>query len=179
MDYGKIMVLMSDPTGTVPADADLSCLRFKGRWDYDYRPIPSKAIRALRERGIKVVSDLDDMSEEDLTKIPGVGSATAEKLLHAAKKADVNYRGIGFPWEVKVKVRVPKAYIESVRKAGEKEVSEVLAEMFNAEDFFENLSEHLKAAKKAEIQRRIEELNEQLRELDAPVAKSLEEHHGG
>src|SRR5690606_17333247 len=46
MDYGKIMVLMSDPTGTVPADADLSCLRFKGRWDYDYRPIPSKAIRA-------------------------------------------------------------------------------------------------------------------------------------
>lgn len=178
MNYGKISIhecsflLLQDLNGLIPADADLSCLYFKNQWGYE-RPLPRTALQALKERGIEVVSDLDDMSVEDLTDIPGIDSATAENLLHAAKKADVDYRGIGFPWEVKVTVRVPKAYIESVREAGAKEVSEGLAAIFNAEDFFENLSERLKAAKKAEIQRRIEELNEQLRELDAPVAKSL------
>ena len=53
----------------------------------DLEGVGAKTESLLKEGGIKMVKDILKSSVEDLTKIPGIGPKTAEKIIASAHKA--------------------------------------------------------------------------------------------
>ena len=50
--------------------------------------IGAKTAMLLKDHGFKTVQEIASASVEDLTKVPGIGAATAEKIIKSAKKEE-------------------------------------------------------------------------------------------
>lgn len=171
----KPEIIKVDDAKTIPAKHPIVNLRFKssGWYTVAYIKLHSNAIAGLKAAGIVLVSDLKDHSESTLKKIKGVGDSTAKKLIMAAKKASVKYRGIGFPYEVEVAVFVPDGAVEYVRELGS-EASETMIADYISGVFFESIEENVKTAKKSRIQAELDKslasvrtLKQAMKELEA------------
>lgn len=166
--YGLIKV-GKDSEG-VPADAPIGDLRFKtnGGWrgheNYNGK-VSGGGLDALEEHGVEVVSDLEGWSESELVELDGIGEKTARRLIDAADRADVEYRGDGYPWDVTVEVEVPTEIAPTIADRPEGEISQAANEFFQRNGFFEQIEEMAIAAQVRELEERKQGIEGQIAEL--------------
>ena len=176
---GKYGLIKVDDLKTVPMDALIADLRFKGgatHGYYGYSPsfsgLSKTALEGLADADIVLVSDLQGQSQTTLVAFRGVGPETAKKLIKAAKKASVRYRGVGFPYEVEIAVYVPDRAVEYLRDLGSKDSKELIAEHISAV-FFESIEENVITAKRSKLQKQIDQRQDQISVLKGEL-KGLE-----
>jgi len=98
-----------DQSVKIPQSASVRSLRYKTT-DYRWGAVQSfssKAIRGLSSAGITTVGDLKGYTKKGLEALPGIGHASAERLITAFKKSSSDIRPSGWPYEVSFTIPVP------------------------------------------------------------------------
>lgn len=158
---------------SLPANALIENLRFKGSGWYTttWNKIHKSAREGLVDAGYFVLSDLEGTSESILMEINGVGFETANRLLKAAKKASVTYRGVGFPWEINnISVIVPNDYVEYVDGIGILEARKIV-EHYLTNNFFPSIAETALSLRRQTLQTKKDALQDDLDRIDEQLKK--------
>ncbi len=172
---GKYGLIKVEDAKVVPSDCPIADLRFKGGYYYGHAwsKLHSNAIEGLKAAGIVLVSHLKGQSHATLVKLKGVGTETATRLLNAAKKASVNYRGDGFPYDFLVKIEAPNEALEYLRDIGAKEIQALISTHVESV-FFTSIEENVRGARMAKVQVEIDAIDLEIENAVAKVAAMRE-----
>ena len=98
-----------DQSAKIPRAASIRSLRYKPGTDYwsGVQNFSSSAIKGLSGVGITTVGDLKDYTKKGLEALPGIGYASAGRLITAFKKSSPDIKPSGWPHEVSFTIPVP------------------------------------------------------------------------